>query len=675
MQRFQFGFLNFEVNEGKISLVGHGNCITSPYGFTAVQLNGENKPTSRGIKTVYNSGDKNLTYVSHEITGDTLTVTQKTDKVQIVTVFEKRADANALRIHTEITNISAEEIILEEVSAFIMKGLLGKTIDDAKTLRFTRFLQSHHAEALAREYSFFDLGLHRSTDNSQRKIAFTNIGSQSTKEELPQGIIADGNGNHLMFQIESNHSWYYEIADFYGVYYLGLGTANLHLCNWAKKLGVGETYKTVNVALAFGNSLNSVVGEMTKYRRTVIPNHEIDTALPVIFNEYMWFAWNSPSEEKTKRMASLAAAAGAEYYVIDCGWHDECAPGLLYPNCGVWKESNVRYPSGLKNIAEYIHSFGMKIGLWLEPEVVGIQCQEMLDYYGDECFLRRFGKKIATATRYFLDYRHPKVREYMTETIRRMVEYGAEYIKFDYNQDMGVGADNDALTFGEGLESASNAYLSWVEEITAQFPSVIFENCASGGARLDYQSLSKFPLCSTSDCSNYLTYPYLASNLLSAVLPEQSGVWSYPVGGLKNKEEISDERVVINMVNALLGRMHLASDLSLLNDKQLALVREGVDCFHALTPIKKSALPFLPLGFAKFGDEKVAAGLIKDNDIYLCVWNLSNDTKTIVSLGKEIKSAEIVYPKTSDDKVSFINDELTVRFSVSPCAIFLRVTI
>ena len=75
---------------------------------------------------------------------------------------------------------------------------------------------------------------------SQKRIAFANVGSWSTKEELPQGIIEDAKSNRfLMFQIESNASWYYEIADCRAEYYLYLGGANLPFGAWSKALKAG----------------------------------------------------------------------------------------------------------------------------------------------------------------------------------------------------------------------------------------------------------------------------------------------------------------------------------------------------------------------------------------------------------------------------------------------------
>ena len=82
--------------------------------------------------------------------------------------------------------------------------------------------------------------------------------------------------------------------------------------------------------------------------------------------------------------------------------------------------------------------------------------------------------------------------------------------------------------------------------------------------RIDWKSLQVSSIMSTSDQVLYTNYPYIVSNIFSAVLPEQAGFWSYPVidPTYFGAEHIpSDNEIVMNMVNVMLGRMHLASDL------------------------------------------------------------------------------------------------------------------
>lgn len=683
-----FKGLRFEVKGNKIFLKSWGTLtFENGTGFAEVQISGENKDTHLGVKMAKSSEGTRLEYHSHRQTENGLEIVQVSPFIEVKTVFTVYEGTNAVRIYTEVKNISEVEIVLEEVSAFTFTGIGKNGIDSSDKLYFTRFLQSHHAECQPYRRSFREWGLFRGNTESQKRIAFANIGSWSTKEELPQGIIEDAErSSFVMFQIESNASWYYEIADVESKYYLYLGGANLTFGGWSKALKRGDCYRTVNVALAFGNSLNETLGEMTKYRRQIAGKNTFDAYLPAIFNEYMHLSWDSPTAEQTAKIAPIVAQTGVEYYVIDCGWHNEEPGNEVYPYVGQWKESKTRFPDGVRKTTDFIRSLGMKAGLWIEPEIIGIKCQEMLDYYDDSCFMQRNGRKIAVMNRYFLDYRNEKVRLYMSETIRRMVEdYGADYIKCDYNEDCGVGTDYTAFCVGEGLEACAEAFYSWIKEMTEKYPQVIFEGCSSGGMRMDYKTLSVFPLISTSDQTDYLKYPYIAGNILSAVIPEQAAVWSYPVGvgeiGLPLPKEydkkwvqtnISDDRIVMNMINSFLGRMHLASHLELLNEKQLSLVTEGVKYYNSLTAEKKKALPYFPNGFTGFDAEHIVAGFKTDEKIYLAVWCLRGSTQVQVRMEETVQSVSVSYPSNANVQVAIAKGSMRVNFDKVGQAVFLE---
>lgn len=661
-----FKNLSFEIQDGKFILTKLGNLCGLKSGIAQVQVAGENKDSHMGAKMANSSEGKRLQYVCHAIEDNVLSVLQWSDLVQVETRFTSYDDTNALRICTVVTNISADPIVLEEVSAFTFSGI---PVDGA----FTRFLQSHHKECQPLTRTLSDWGLTPREPNGQKRIAGANIGSWSTKEELPQGILSWQNGQ-LMFQIECAGTWYYEISDLEKEYYLYLGGANLPFGGWACQLQPGEKYETPSVALSFGEDLNDVLANMTRYRRHIAGNYAPDGHLPVIFNEYMHLSWDSTEASRTHEMARLLASLGAEYYVIDCGWHNEEPGNEIYPYVGQWTESNARFPEGVRKTLDYIRSLGMKPGLWIEPEIIGCQCEDMLEFYDDDCFFQRFDKRLNVMGRQFLDYRNPKVRSYMSETIRRMVEdYGTAYIKFDYNQDCGVGTDLNALTPGKGLEEATAAFFDWVEEMHAKYPDVVFEGCASGGMRMDHRALSEFSLLSTSDQTQYLLYPYIAGNILSAVLPEQAAVWSYPVTEDCTGPDVSDDRIGMNMVNSFLGRMHLASHLERLNEQQLTLIREGVAYYNSLAEMKKRAVPYFPNGFTHFGADSICAGLRDGNKIYLAVWNLGEAGQVRTEIAG-VKSVKIGYPGNSDAVVT-CDDCVTVNFPRTNMAVFLEIMI
>ena len=282
--------------------------------------------------------------------------------------------------------------------------------------------------------------------------------------------------------------------------------------------------------------------------------------------------------------------------------------------------------------------------------------------------------------RYFLDYRNPKVISYMTETIRRMVEdYGADYIKMDYNEDVGVGTDKDCDSWGEGLEQSAKAYLDWVDSLRKRFPNVLFETCSSGGLRMDYETLSHYSIVSTSDQCFYEKYPLIVGNILSAVLPEQAAVWSYPVhsydrGDIKFEPDydcvnklVSTEQVSTNMINSFLGRMHLASHLELLSEEKYNLVLEGIDYYNSLTKDKLSSVPYLPLGFCDFNSKFVVSGFKTDKKIYLGVWNISENKTIDIPIEYDILSVNVGYPKNLDTVFNYGKNILSVDLK-EPCS-------
>ncbi len=675
--KIQFRNLCFETDENNRMRMTKMGCFAAEADIkgtplSEVQLCGMDKPTHEGIKMINSSEGTQMTYVGHDMDENRLAIVQASKQVRVTTVYEAYDDTNAIRIHTEVENISPEDQILEEVSSAVAVGFGAK--EDLKDLYFTQFTQSSYSECQTMRRSFDELGLGGDTRAAlQRKVYVANIGSWSTKENLPQGILENTKtGDMVMFQLESNAGWYFEISDKRAkTFYLYTGGPNLCHGGWSKCLKPGEVYSSIYTSMAFGNSLNEVLGAMTRYRRHHCGLAAADQNLPTIYNEYMHLSWDSPTEEGTHRYAPIVAKTGVEYYVIDCGWHNGEDSKGLYSYMGQWKESQARFPSGVRAITDFIRSQGMRPGLWIEPEIIGVKCREMLDYYDDDCFMQRNGKRLSVFGRHFLDYRNEKVRAYMTESIRRMVEdYGAEYIKCDYNQDTGVGTDYRAFCAGEGLEACADAFLAWIKEMTCKFPQVVFEGCASGGMRMDNKTLSAFSLISTSDQTDYLKYPYLAGNILSAVIPEQAAVWSYPVGKCK-PEEITDRQIIMNMVNSFLGRMHLASHLDYMNEHQLALVKEGVAFFHSLTELKKKADPYLPYGFTKYGEPRVASGLKAGKTIALSVWNLGEGvTDQDISIEEGIASVKMGYPSAPNAKFSHDGKTLHVEFDEPKSAAF-----
>ena len=170
-----------------------------------------------------------------------------------------------------------------------------------------------------------------------------------------------------------------------------------------------------------------------------------------------------------------------------------------------------------------------------------------------------------------------------------------------------------------------------------------------------------------------MKYPCIAGNIVSAVLPEQAAVWSYPVAKC-TAEEINDRQIIMNMVNSFLGRMHLASHLERMNEHQLELVAEGVRFYDSLTAMKKNSVPYLPKGFTKFGEQKIASGLKDGKTIALAVWNLGEDTDQAIQIEEGIESVVMGYPSEPNAEFSHDGRVLKVKFNEPKSAAFFMIT-
>lgn len=629
----------------------------------------------------YCIGSYDLKYVEHCVEDHVLTILQRSDKFEVRSRFEAYEDTNAIRVTQEIKNISKEKVYLEIANTLAIH-FSDNPIKEKREWYLHKFTNARYAEALPIVHSFYDVGL-ACANSVYRDFS---VGNQSSKDRIPQAIIENrSTGQFFMFQIESFFDWYYEIGINDNMYYLQMGGPNQQTHAWSKRLEPGAVYTTTPVAICSGDSLNDVLAQMTRYRRHIKAEHAVDKNLPVIFNEYMHLSWDDPYQERTEFLAPYLAKAGCDYYVVDCGWHSDVSNTIVYKHFGSWYESKRRFPRGILSTAKYIQSLGMKFGVWIAPEVVGIDNVEMLEYYGDECFLTRNGEKIRSETGYLLDYRQPKVIQSMTEAFDRMVkEYGVEYIKYDGLPYVYLGTDKDCDSLGDGLEEHVNAFLNWTQDMMKRHPHVIFEDCAGGGQRLDYKALSMFQVASTSDQTSYIQYPYIVGNIFCAVLPEQAGVWAYPVeDALYDKDDeqatngkITKEHVVINMLNAMLGRFHMASRIHLLDEEKQELIRDAVETYNQMTPDKLQAVPYLPKGYAQLDDTFVAAGIKTEQKVYLGVWNLNGDYDVNLHLPEiTVKNVEVAYPKQLDTNYEFEKDSITIHFSESEQARLFEITI
>lgn len=620
--------------------------------FTPVEINttGSNPDDHHAAK---HTGSDELIYVSHSETDDSISFVLKNDMISVKVIYEFFEGTKTVRAHSEIKNISNENVGVEYISSFCLYGIKPEKIYIPHS--------SWCRELNWKSYTPDELGYSKINKFSFKRIAASNTGTWSSKEYLPMGMIEEKD-KMLFWQIEHNGSWNWEISDIADEMYVKLSGPSEQENGWWKELKPNEVFVSVNTAISVASGdFSDVVAEMTKYRRKIAYRSPSDMHLPVIFNDYMGCLWADPTTEKELPVIDVAAEIGAEIYCMDAGWY---ADGTWWETVGEWQVCEKRFRNGMKEIFNYIHSKGMISGIWLEPEVIGIKCP-ILDQFDDDCFFMRHGKRVIDHGRYHFDFRNKKVTDFLDGVVDRLVsEYGVGYFKFDYNIDGGVGTEVNADSFGDGLMQHNEAFLAWIDRIYDRYPNLIIESCASGGMRMDYKTLSHFSLQSLSDAECYNNIIPIAAMSQTAVIPEQAAVWSIP-----RKEDTLGE-VAINIVNAMFRRIHLSGEIPWLDAKRLDMVKEGVKLYKETRSAVLNMTTFYPMGLCDFNSDCAVYGFTDKTDTYLCVVRKSGEGEINIPLDGKYTSAEVIYPADLDLEYSIKSGKLSVAMPEKNGVIF-----
>lgn len=351
-------------------------------------------------------------------------------------------------------------------------------------------------------------------------------------------------------------------------------TMGIHPEGFSWELNQGETFQTPEVVMVYSdqglNKMSQVYHRL--YRTRLMRGYWRDKARPILLNnwEATYFDFN---EEKILNIAKKAKEVGVELFVLDDGWFG--ARNNDYRGLGDWYVNLEKLPDGISGLSRKIEALGLKFGLWVELEMVN-KDSDLYRAHPDWIIGAPGRFESHGRHQHVLDFSRKEVVDYIYEMISKVLrESSISYIKWDMNRYMSEPYSRGASAAHQGM--VMHKYILGVYDLytrlTTEFPEILFESCASGGARFDPAMLYFAPQTWTSDdtdASERVKIQY-GTSMVYPVVSMGSHVSAVPNHQLLRTTPLETRGNV-----AYFGTFGYELDLNLLSDEEIEIVKKQI---------------------------------------------------------------------------------------------------
>jgi alpha-galactosidase len=266
------------------------------------------------------------------------------------------------------------------------------------------------------------------------------------------------------------------------------------------ELAGGAAFDTPEAVLAWsGKGLNGLSQAFHGlYRNRLARGAWRDADRPVLLNNWEGTYFNF-TEKKILEMAASARELGAELFVLDDGWFGKRDDD--HSSLGDWFPHKEKLPEGVAGLARKVCALGIKFGLWIEPEMVNPD-SDLFRAHPDWAIHIPQRPRTEQRYQYVLDMGRPEIAEYLFDVLEPILKSAPiSYIKWDMNRYI---TEPYSLALpphrqGEFFHRYILGLYALYNRLTKAFPEILFESCASGGARFDPGLLGFAPQAWLSD--------------------------------------------------------------------------------------------------------------------------------------------------------------------------------
>ena len=224
-------------------------------------------------------------------------------------------------------------------------------------------------------------------------------------------------------------------------------------------------------------------------------NHPPMTLMPVQAGVHGIIPFNETSAEKLVKLATDIAALKLplDCYHLDAGWNE----GGFPKGQGNPLADPVRFPNGLAPVAEMVRRTGMRFLAWFEPERA--MRGTWMEREHPDWLLKPTntpeGLRYQERDGFFLvDLGNPDARRWAIEAVSEEVtRSGLDFYRQDFNLYPAYFWHTDEQPDEIGLREIRhiNGLYAFLDELARRHPSLILDNCAAGGRRLDFEMMRR----------------------------------------------------------------------------------------------------------------------------------------------------------------------------------------
>ncbi len=268
-------------------------------------------------------------------------------------------------------------------------------------------------------------------------------------------------------------------------------TAGLQPFDFAWRLQSGERFSAPPLLLGHAvDGLGGAARRLHGYERMLaLPAAHRTAVRPVLYNSWEATYFDVRADRQIA-LARRAAELGVELFVVDDGWfgaRDHDRAGL-----GDWYVNQRKFPRGLRPLIDEVHRLGMLFGIWVEPEMVNPD-SDLFRAHPDWAYLPPGREPVLSRNQLVLNFARADVRAAILDQLRALLtEHGRiDFLKWDHNRPwLHVGWPGHSDRGREAWVRHVRGLYELLRTLRAEFPHLLIETCASGGARADLGMLA-----------------------------------------------------------------------------------------------------------------------------------------------------------------------------------------